>query len=93
VAVEILTESLTEREIEVMAHVAEGESTKEIARALGISPHTVASHVRSVCRKVDESSRWAALVKARRMGLFPACTGEPPRNGTFRGKGCGTNGR
>ena len=67
---EIITEKLTKQEKVVMAHVGEGRTTKEIARLMRLSPHTVSSHVRSVCRKVDASGRWAALVQARRMGLM-----------------------
>jgi DNA-binding NarL/FixJ family response regulator len=53
--------SLTRRELEVMALIAEGTTTKEIARALGISPSTVRSHVKSILAKLCVHSRIEAV--------------------------------
>jgi LuxR family maltose regulon positive regulatory protein len=48
---------LTAREVEVLELVARGDSNKVIARALGLSPHTVKRHVANILDKVDASSR------------------------------------
>ena len=56
--------SLTPREREILRHLAEGQSNKEIARALGITDGTVKLHVRSVLRKLEVRSRVEAAVIA-----------------------------
>ena len=57
-------DQLTAREREVLRHIARGYMYKEIAHDLGISAKTVESHVSSVLRKLQltsrhELSRWA----------------------------------
>ena len=64
------TESLSDREIEVLRHVAEGLSNKEIASALAISTHTVARHVTNIMRKLDAANRAQAATMALRSGLL-----------------------
>jgi DNA-binding CsgD family transcriptional regulator len=49
--------SLTPRERDVLAAIARGESTAEIAAALFLSPHTVRDYVKTVFEKVGVSSR------------------------------------
>ncbi len=56
--------SLTEREREILEHLARGESNKAIARALDISHDTVKLHVRHVLAKLNLSSRVEAAVFA-----------------------------
>ncbi|HMO45017.1 MAG TPA: response regulator [Rubrivivax sp.] len=56
--------SLTEREREILEHLARGESNKMIARALGISHDTVKLHVRHILSKLNLSSRVEAAVLA-----------------------------
>ncbi|NNC79251.1 MAG: hypothetical protein HKN94_03770 [Acidimicrobiales bacterium] len=48
---------LTEREIDIVVHLARGLSTKEIASELSISPHTVRDHVKAIFTKTGFSSR------------------------------------
>ncbi len=55
---------LTPRELEILCHVAEGQSNKAIARDLGITDGTVKLHVRSILRKLGVSSRLEAAVLA-----------------------------
>lgn len=64
------TESLSERELEVLKHVAEGLSNKEIASTLSISTHTVARHVTNIMRKLDAANRAQAATMALRTGLL-----------------------
>ena len=56
--------SLTEREKEILQHLARGESNKTIARALDISHDTVKLHVRHILAKLNLSSRVEAAVFA-----------------------------
>jgi len=60
---------LTPREREILAHVAEGQSNKVIARNLGISDGTVKLHVKAVLRKLGLHSRVEAAVMAVERGL------------------------
>jgi DNA-binding NarL/FixJ family response regulator len=61
---------LTARETEVLQLIAKGFSFGEIAEMLGISPHTVTAHVRSIYRKLEVSSRGAAVFEAANLGLL-----------------------
>ncbi|MCO6453145.1 MAG: response regulator transcription factor [Caldilineales bacterium] len=65
-----LAESLTERELQVLALVAEGLPNKGIARELDISEHTVKFHLNAIMGKLDAQSRTEAVVKATRLGLI-----------------------
>jgi DNA-binding CsgD family transcriptional regulator len=60
---------LTVRELEVLAHVAEGRTNAEIAAALVVSPHTVRRHLQNVYRKLGVHSRTAATAHVLQHGL------------------------
>jgi two-component system nitrate/nitrite response regulator NarL len=60
---------LTPREMEILCHLAQGESNKEIARELGISNGTVKLHVRAILRKLRVRSRVEAAVLAVEEGI------------------------
>lgn len=62
--------SLTVREHEVLALVAEGRTSKGVAEALGISSRTVQKHLESIYRKVGVSSRAELVQHAFRSGLL-----------------------
>jgi DNA-binding CsgD family transcriptional regulator len=62
---------LSAREREVVAAVARGESTKEIAAALGVSPHTVLEHLDRACGKIGARGRKALLAKLFFDGYAP----------------------
>jgi predicted ATPase/DNA-binding CsgD family transcriptional regulator len=66
-----LLDGLTQRELEVLKITALGASNKEIADRLSISPQTVMTHLRSIFRKLDVSSRTAAARWANEHGLLP----------------------
>ena len=66
---------LTEREREVLRHLAAGESNKTIARALHISHDTVKLHVRHILAKLGLSSRVEAAVFAVEHGEHRVGTG------------------
>jgi two-component system nitrate/nitrite response regulator NarL len=59
-----LLNSLTQREREILAHLAQGESNKVIAKALDISHDTVKLHVRHILSKLNLNSRVEAAVFA-----------------------------
>lgn len=60
---------LTPREMEILSHLAEGQSNKAIARDLGISDGTVKLHVKAILRKLEVRSRVEAAVIAVEQGL------------------------
>ncbi|MBT5774354.1 MAG: response regulator transcription factor [Dehalococcoidia bacterium] len=63
-------DDLSEREIEVLQHMAAGESNPQISEALFIAPATVASHVRSILAKTGTSNRVQASSWALRHRLL-----------------------
>jgi NarL family two-component system response regulator YdfI len=63
---------LTERELEVLKRVAQGERSKEIAILLGISERTVKAHLASIYNKLGVDSRAAAIAIAAQKGLLPS---------------------
>jgi HD-GYP domain-containing protein (c-di-GMP phosphodiesterase class II) len=60
---------LTDREAEVVAMLARGLQTKQVARALGISIKTADRHIQNAYRKIGVSSRAGATVFAMEHGL------------------------
>lgn len=62
--------SLTAREAEVLALLAEGASNKAIARHLGISVHTAKFHVGQLLDKLDATGRAGAVAHAARRGVL-----------------------
>jgi HD-GYP domain-containing protein (c-di-GMP phosphodiesterase class II) len=63
---------LTARQVEVLALLARGHSTKEIARQLVVSPKTAANHIEHIYAKLGVSSRAAATLFATQHGLVGA---------------------
>ncbi len=60
---------LTQRETQVLRHVALGLSNREIGRSLEISVETVKEHVQNILRKIAVNDRTQAAVWAVRKGL------------------------
>lgn len=60
---------LTQRETQVLRHVALGLSNKEIGRSLEISVETVKEHVQNILRKIAVTDRTQAAVWAVRKAL------------------------
>jgi DNA-binding CsgD family transcriptional regulator len=56
---------LTGQELRVLEKLAVGQSNNEIARALGLSPNTVKTHVANLFAKLEVSRRTQAISKAR----------------------------
>jgi DNA-binding CsgD family transcriptional regulator len=68
---------LTPREVEVLVLVARGATTRQVARALGISPKTAGNHIERIYAKIGASSRSTATLFAMQRGLL--ATLEPIR--------------
>jgi DNA-binding NarL/FixJ family response regulator len=61
---------LTPREAEILTLVGQGMSNKGVARALGISVHTVKFHLEALFAKLDATSRAEAVAKGLRGGVI-----------------------
>lgn len=62
---------LTGQEMRVLERLAAGQSNKEIARALGLSPNTVKTHLANLFAKLGVARRTQAVGKAREHQLIP----------------------
>ena len=65
-----LVEPLSEREIEVLKHIADGQTNQEIAQELILSLYTVKSHARNIYSKLGVKNRTEAVARARLLGLL-----------------------
>jgi two-component system, NarL family, response regulator NreC len=65
-------DGLTDREREVLTHLAEGANNNEIAGALVISPKTVERHRENIMRKLNLHSRSELVRYAIRKGIIKA---------------------
>jgi DNA-binding NarL/FixJ family response regulator len=60
---------LSDREREVLMLIVKGFSYAEIANLLGVSAHTVTTHVRGIYKKLEVHSRGEAVYEALALGL------------------------
>ncbi|WP_460274779.1 LuxR C-terminal-related transcriptional regulator [Celeribacter sp. ULVN23_4] len=56
---------LSEREMQVLGHLAEGQSNREIAQGLNLAEATVKMHVKSICTKLGANNRTQAVIVAQ----------------------------
>ncbi len=63
---------LTARQLEILQEMAEGRSPSEIAERLGISRHTLRTHVQNILTKLGVHSKLQALAHAIRFGKVEA---------------------
>ncbi len=61
---------LSDRELEVLACLADGQTTIQIANRLFISENTVKTHIRHILEKLEASNRTEAVSKAIQFGLI-----------------------
>ena len=66
----IETLGISKRELEVLEHMARGQSNKEMARTLNISPNTIKTHVAHLFEKLDVDRRVLAIEKAKSLRLI-----------------------
>lgn len=69
--VQALIEPLSQREQEVLREIIEGYSNQEIAKHLIITTSTVKSHINSIYRKLQTTSRVQTIARARALDLVP----------------------
>ena len=62
--------ALTSRELEVLRNLGRGLSNHDIGRTLGISEHTIKSHLKSIFVKLEVSDRAEAVARAYEMGMM-----------------------
>lgn len=62
---------VTAREFEVLVVLAKGQSNKQIARSLGISPNTVKTHITNLFQRLSATQRLELVQKARELQLIP----------------------
>jgi NarL family two-component system response regulator YdfI len=63
---------LTERELEVLTAVAQGDRNKEIALQLGVTERTIKAHLTNIYNKLGVDSRAAAVSVGMQQGLLPS---------------------
>jgi DNA-binding NarL/FixJ family response regulator len=73
---------LTPKEKLVLQYISRGYANKEIASSLEISPHTVASHIKRIYRKLEVNSRNEAVFEGWRMGELSMHQQQPKSQGT-----------
>jgi DNA-binding NarL/FixJ family response regulator len=65
-----LLEPLSERELEILRHLSQGASNREIANVLYITEGTVKNHITNILGKLGVRDRTQAALKARELGLI-----------------------
>lgn len=63
-------ELLSERQREILQMIADGLSTKQVARELGITQKTVHNHLNAIYRRLDTQSLTHAVLSAVRLGII-----------------------
>jgi two-component system NarL family response regulator len=64
------SESLSERELQVLRIAARGSANKQIADELGITEDTVKAHMKNILAKLDAQDRTHAVVTALKRGII-----------------------
>jgi DNA-binding NarL/FixJ family response regulator len=63
-------ETLSPRQVEILQGIADGLSTKQVARELGITQKTVHNHLNAIYRRLDTQSLTHAVLSAVRLGII-----------------------
>lgn len=67
-----LTAGLSDRELEVLTHMSQGATNREIASSLVVSSETIKRHAANIFRKLEVRNRTEAAQRGRELGLVPA---------------------
>lgn len=62
---------LTDRELEVLKLIVQGQSNKIIGQRLFITHHTVKAHITQILKKLNVTNRTAAAIKAKDNNIIP----------------------
>jgi DNA-binding NarL/FixJ family response regulator len=65
-----LFEPLTPRQLDILRLVAQGQTSREIAQELILSPGTVRTHVQRIIAKLRARDRTTAVVQAIQLGII-----------------------
>lgn len=68
----VTTDQLSRRELATVHHLAQGMTTADIARRLGVKPASVRSYIRCIAAKWGTRDRAEIVAVARHRGLIPA---------------------
>jgi LuxR family maltose regulon positive regulatory protein len=66
-----LAQPLTGRELEVLTHIGDGLTNREIAEQMTVAMSTVKWYVRQIFNELTVESRPEAIARARKLGLVP----------------------
>jgi DNA-binding CsgD family transcriptional regulator len=75
---ESLPGGLSARELEVLQLVADGQSNKQIGRALGVTEHTARFHVTGILNKLGANTRTHAVMLATQLGVLETTQDDSP---------------
>ena len=70
IALHVVDEALTAREIAILQLVSVGKANKQVAADLGLSEETVKGHLKSIVSKLDVADRTHAVTVAARRGII-----------------------
>jgi DNA-binding NarL/FixJ family response regulator len=70
IALHVVDEALTEREIAILRLVAIGKANKQIGAELGLSEETIKGHLKNIFSKLDVADRTHAVTLAARRGII-----------------------
>jgi DNA-binding NarL/FixJ family response regulator len=70
IALHVVDNDLSEREIVVLKLIAEGQANKQIARQLGLAEETVKGYLRNIFEKLEVNDRTHAVTVAARRGII-----------------------
>jgi DNA-binding NarL/FixJ family response regulator len=78
--IEDITTPLSTKEVQILTHIAEGNTNKRIASLLGISEQTIKNHVSAILRKLNANDRAHAVFLALRNGWISIEVGNNGKN-------------
>ena len=70
IALHVVDETLTEREIAILRLVAIGKANKQVGAELGLSEETIKGHLKNIFSKLDVADRTHAVTVAARRGII-----------------------
>lgn len=70
IALHVVDDALSEREVVVLSLVAVGKANKQVAAIMGLSEETVKGHLKSIFAKLDVADRTHAVTVAARRGII-----------------------